>query len=42
MGQYPQMECGKYTRSVSVLFSYRSGTYKEKRHKTVDTSRVGH
>ena len=41
-GQYLDMDSGTYTRSVTVHFSYRFGTYKEKRHKTVDTSRFGH
>ena len=41
-GQYLDMDSGTYTRSVTVHFSYRFGTYKEKRHKTVDTSSFGH
>lgn len=41
-GQYLDMDSGAYTRSVTVHFAYRFGSYKEKKHRKVDTSRFGH
>lgn len=41
-GQHFDMDNSFYNRSVSVRFSYRLGSYKEKERKQVDTSRFGH
>ena len=41
-GQHLDMDNSFYNRSVSVRFSYRLGSYKEKKQKQVDTSRFGH
>lgn len=40
--QYMDQDTNKYTRSVSLHFSYRFGGYKKKEIKEVDTSRFGH
>ena len=36
------MDSGAYSRTFTVHFSYRFGSYKERKHKEVDTSRFGH
>lgn len=41
-GQWLDMDSGAYSRTFTVHFSYRFGSYKERRHKEVDTSRFGH
>lgn len=41
-GQHIDMSSGAYTRTVTVQFSYRFGSYKERKRKEVDTSRFGH
>ena len=41
-GQHFDMDNSFYNRSVSIRFSYRLGSYKEKKQKQVDTSRFGH
>lgn len=41
-GQHLDMDSGTYTRAVSVHFSLRFGGYKQKKERTVDTSRFGH
>lgn len=41
-GQYIDMSSGFYTRTVTLRFAYRFGSYKEKKRAQVDTSRFGH
>lgn len=41
-GQYIDMSSGFYTRTFTLHFSYRFGSYKEKKRTQVDTSRFGH
>ena len=41
-GQWLDMDSGAYSRTFTVHFSYRFGSYKERKHKEVDTSRFGH
>ncbi|MEG0808393.1 MAG: outer membrane beta-barrel family protein [Alistipes sp.] len=41
-GQHIDMDSGLYTRTVTLHFSYRFGSYKEKKRTQVDTSRFGH
>jgi hypothetical protein len=40
--QHFDMNTAYYLRSFTLTFSYRFGGYKEKKHKSVDTSRFGH
>ena len=41
-GQWLDMGAQRYTRTVTVHLSYRFGSFKERKHKEVDTSRFGH
>jgi hypothetical protein len=40
--QHLDMNTAYYLRTFTLTFSYRFGGYKEKEHKEVDTSRLGH
>ena len=41
-GQWLDMDSGAYSRTFTVHFSYRFGSYKGGGTKEVDTSRFGH
>lgn len=41
-GQHIDMSSGFYTRTFTLRFAYRLGSYKEKKRTQVDTSRFGH
>lgn len=41
-GQHIDMDSGRYTRTFTLRFSYRLGSYKEKKRTQIDTSRFGH
>ena len=38
-GQYMDMHNNSYSRHIMLTFSYKFGSYKEKKHEAVDTSR---